>query len=153
LVSAGRDRVVNVWDVPTGVLGASASGGRALAPRFTLSNCTRAVWGMALSPDGQRLAVGGPFSDGSVRVYDMKTRQRLLTLMGDARILGVTFSPDGKRLASAGVDKTVRLWDATTGHEILTLRGHASFIARLLFSPDGQRLVSVSGDKTVRVWD
>jgi WD40 repeat protein len=65
----------------------------------------------------------------------------------------VAFSPDSQRLASAGLDKMVRLWDVTTGQEVLTLRGHADLVGRVLFSPDGQRLASASADGMVRVWD
>jgi WD40 repeat protein len=65
----------------------------------------------------------------------------------------VAFSPDGKRLASASVDRTVKVWDAATGQESLTLKGHTDYVMSVAFSPDGQRLASTSFDKTVKVWD
>jgi len=52
---------------------------------------------------------------------------------------GVCFSPDGTRLASAGDDKTVKLWDARTGEESRTLEGHTGKVHSVCFSPDGQR--------------
>jgi len=64
----------------------------------------------------------------------------------------VSFSPYGKRLASAGYDQTVKVWDAQTGQEALTLKGHTSQVESVSFSPDGKRLAS-AGDGTVRVWD
>jgi WD40 repeat protein len=59
----------------------------------------------------------------------------------------------GRVLASASYDKSVRVWDATSGEELLTLRGHEKSVDIVRWSPDGRRLVSGSGDGTVRVWD
>jgi len=80
MISASRDRMVNVWDLPSGEPGASAPADRVLAPRWTWGNGNNTVWCMALSPDGSRLAVGGPTADGNVRLYDMTTGNLLLTL-------------------------------------------------------------------------
>jgi WD40 repeat protein/serine/threonine protein kinase len=155
LISAARDLRVMVWDLPPTPEGALATGGRQLAPRWTLPDFSASPWCVALSADGTRLAIGGPLTDGNVRVYDMATGELLQKLpgMGAERIVGVAFSPDGRRLASAGMGRILRLWDTTTGKEALTLRGHLEPVRRVLFSPDGQRLASVSADGTVRVWD
>jgi hypothetical protein len=68
-------------------------------------------------------------------------------------VLSVAFSPDGKRLASASVDQSVKVWDTATGQESISLRGHSGRVWAVAFSPDGSRLASASEDQTVKVWD
>ena len=77
----------------------------------------------------------------------------------------MSFSPDGTRLASASANGIVKLWDVATGQELLTLKGHTSYVNSVVFSPDGTRLAS-AGDadppqgrrrqalgSSVKVWD
>jgi hypothetical protein len=68
-------------------------------------------------------------------------------------VLSASFSGDGSRIVSAGVDGTVRLWDAKSGKGIgEPLRGHQGQVWSALFSGDGRRIVSAGDDGTVRVW-
>jgi hypothetical protein len=53
-------------------------------------------------------------------------------------VLAVTFSPDGRRIASAGYDKTIKVWDAGSGQVLLTLKGHSDVVWHVAFSPDGR---------------
>ncbi|CAI7586026.1 unnamed protein product [Penicillium glandicola] len=65
----------------------------------------------------------------------------------------VAFSPDGRLVASASYDRTVRLWDTATGSMQQTLAGHSDWVRSVAFSPNGQQVASGSSDKTVRLWD
>jgi WD40 repeat protein len=65
----------------------------------------------------------------------------------------VTFSPDGSRIASASYDRTVKVWDARTGAEVLALRGHTNWVNAVSYSPDGARIATASLDRTVKIWD
>jgi WD40 repeat protein len=70
-----------------------------------------------------------------------------------SRVLSVTFSPDGSRIVSGGDDRTVKVWDATSGQHVLDLEGHTQRVTSVAVSPDGGRVASGSEDKTVKVWD
>jgi len=65
----------------------------------------------------------------------------------------VSWSPDGKTLASASGDWTVKLWEAASGKERATLTGHTGSVRFVSWSPDGKTLASASDDKTVKLWD
>jgi mono/diheme cytochrome c family protein len=68
-------------------------------------------------------------------------------------IRAVACSADGKRIASAGEDRTVRIWETSTGKELLRLEGHADEVLCVAFSKDGRSLISGGRDRTARVWD
>jgi WD40 repeat protein len=122
---------------------------------------TREVLGVCFSPDGKWIASAG--GDWAVKVWDAQTGQEVRTLeqrynrepikghIGE--VAGVCFSPDGTRIASASADKTVKLWNAKSGEEVLTLKRHTAPVSSVCFSTDGNRLVSASQDKTVKVWE
>ena len=69
------------------------------------------------------------------------------------QVTAVAWRPDGKTLASAGRDATVRLWDTTSGKEIATLKGHTDKVTSVAWSPDGKNLASTGYDARVRIWE
>src|SRR5262249_15942044 len=71
----------------------------------------------------------------------------------DSPVNGVAFSPDGKLIATASNDKTVKVWDAATGKEKYTLTGHDGYVWQVAFSPDGRYLASPTSHSTAKVWD
>jgi WD40 repeat protein/serine/threonine protein kinase len=89
----------------------------------------------------------------AVEVQDAATGS-VRTLIGHtADVIWIAFSPNGKRIATTGYDRTIKLWDTATGREVFTLRGHTAGVELLVFSPDGCRIVSSGLDATARVWD
>jgi WD40 repeat protein len=66
---------------------------------------------------------------------------------------GVAFSPDGKTIATASADKTVKLWDVATGKELATLEAHEDIVSSVAFSKDGAQLATGSFDGTAKVWN
>lgn len=143
----------------------------------TLTGHTQMVLGVAFSPDGSQLASVGakknnkhvygasqlsiqhadPIDDkrpGELKIWNLDTGREFFSVLGHGGgILNVAWSPDGKRLATAGSDQIIKLWNAATGEELKTLKGHTKPVNIVAFSPDSTELASGSGDGTVRIWD
>jgi WD40 repeat protein/serine/threonine protein kinase len=118
--------------------------------------------GMAFSPDGQKIVIGR--NDNTATVWDVESGRKIFTLVGlsfksDAPqrpgdiVNRIDFSPDGKRIVRISEDGKVKVLDAETGKETLTLEGRPGLAMSVSFSPDGKRIVSSNRDKTVKVWD
>ena len=71
----------------------------------------------------------------------------------ESDVQSVSFSPDGTQIASGSDDNTIKLWDASTGEALRTLKGHKSAVSSVSFSPDSTQIASGSADGTIKSWD
>jgi hypothetical protein len=112
-------------------------------------------WCIAYSPDGKSLAMvsGHIGTAGTYLVWDLATQTVRFRKSDNKGFRCVTYSHDGKLLAIASYDGSIRLVHPMTGKEISVLRGHKNGINAVAFSPDDKSLASSSLDKTGKVWD
>ncbi len=118
---------------------------------------------MAFSPEGKRLAIGS--REKYVKLWNVVSGREICTLEGHTwPVVKVEFSPDGARVVSCSSNSSgwgndqgkpceVKVWDAHSGAQMLSLKGHTSFVNCVTFSADGKRLATLSRDNTVKVWD
>ncbi|MEO1996046.1 MAG: protein kinase, partial [Planctomycetaceae bacterium] len=152
IVSGSRDNTLKVWDAASGQV------------TLTLKGHSGWVHSASFSPDGKRIVSGS--QDTTLMLWDLATGPEILSLK---RYLDpdvglsfcARFSPDGKRIVS-GDENTVKVWDAVTGLETLTIKGHSDRVSSVSFSPDGTRILSssapnyrlpVRNDRTLKLWN
>ena len=136
LVTQSRDRTVSVW----------TSQGELKHDNISYGSD---IWSLALSPDGQWVAIGG--KTGEVQIRRIEDGQPVQTLSHGGALAGIQFSPDGARLASWDHQgDTFKLWRIRDGSLQQTLEH--SLVWEVIFSPNGQTLATRSGNNTVKLW-
>jgi WD40 repeat protein/class 3 adenylate cyclase len=183
LATTGDDGLLKVWDPRTGDEIASVSGtagavgqsfdaeGRLLSATWPDDDTVRVVeaasgdivrtfrvvdmfpFDTALSPDGSRLVVAGGSVDFA-SVFDVRTGELVFRLpVQSLGVNSVSWSPDGRWIATGANDSSVRVWDAATGELEEELLGHSGVVSSVDWSPDSQRIVSGGSDGSARVWE
>lgn len=110
---------------------------------------------IAFSPDGVTLALGSG-SSGIIQFCDVATgklKRQLKVLSPRQGIYSLAFSPDGMKIAASTSRGWTRLWDVSSGKELVPFARHVASIETVVFSKDGSRVITASRDQTVRVWD
>lgn len=138
VVTSCRDPAARVWDTQTGKV-------------FKSLRNSNSVSQALFSPDGQKLLT--LMLRRNLQLWDWQTGKRVgPEMINDAVILQVSFSRDGKHIATAGSEGVARVWETETGQPIARLE-HQGSVVSVAFSPDDKWLATSSKDGFARVWD
>ncbi len=153
LIGNDYNDAARIWDARTG------------KPLVTLMGHSQGINSVAVFPDGQRVVTGN--GDKTAKIWNARTGKELVTLRGHTDgdysifmfpamqhgVSSVAVFSDGQRVVTGSPDKTAKIWDARTGKELVTLRGHKDWVTSVAVFPDGQGVITGSADRTARIWD
>jgi WD40 repeat protein len=152
IANGNSDNMIKIWDAETG------------EELKTFRGHEWTVWDVAFSPNGKWIVSGS--QDGTVKLWDVTTGREGFNLHRSDEVFSryesdfppgfshavtsIAFRPDGKRIASASLDRTIKLWDVKTGAELATLQRQGT---RVVFSPDGKRIAAGGCERAFKIWD
>jgi WD40 repeat protein len=132
-----------IWDITTG---------RQVGHPFTFSY-TVSLLAPRFSPDNTQLAVANTGNSGQVSILDVATHKVVTVLTAHTgQVQDIAYSPNGKLLATASLDHTVRIWDAHTGRPLRILQ-HPNPVDTVAFSPNSDKVATLDFAGTIRIWD
>jgi WD40 repeat protein len=145
LLASGSFQEVLLWDAQTG----------ALVKRLT--GFVDRVVTLAFSPNGKWLATGGgaPTQDGEIKIFDVDSGRLIVEIPNghSDTVFGVSFSPDGTKLATCGADKFVKVFEVPSGRFLKAFEGHTHHVLDVAWKANGKLLVSGGADNVLKVWD
>lgn len=140
LASAGADKVIKVWKLPSGELSA------------TLDGHVEAVTDVCFADNDQYLISAS--EDMNVIVWDAKSFKKIYQKKEHSKpIRGLDASAEGKYFATGSGDGNIIIWETTTGNVLKKLEAHDNWVRTLAFSPDGKTLASGGDDKKIILWE
>lgn len=141
IASGSSEGPIRLWDAAT------------LREKRAIETAPRVVEALAFSPDGMVLAAAGS-GRRQIDLWSMNDERALASLAAHTDdVVRLTFSPNGRQLASASKDRSVVLWDISSAKVVHRLDGHRGTVHGVSFSPDGQGLATASEDGSVRFWN
>ena len=164
IASGSADGMIKLWNVESG------------KEIHTLNGHRGSVNSISFSPDGKTIASGD--ADGKIKIWNVASSKEIRTLSEsqdsvkirilsgyqesigsltlnehNAPVNSVSFSPDGKTIASGGADGKIKIWNVASSKEILTLNEHNAPVNSVSFSPDGKTIASGGADGKIKIWN
>ncbi len=144
-IVSGSFQEISIWDAKTG------------AHLRTIYGFAHEVVALAFSADGKLLATGGgaPTEEGEVKFFEVGSWNQLGEIKKghSDTVYGLSFNPDGKKIATCSSDKIIKVWDVPSGKFDKSFEGHTNHVLDVGWSADGKFLASAGGDNVVKVWD
>jgi hypothetical protein len=144
IASSGFQEVI-LWDAQTGAL------------RQRVTGFADRVMALGFSPNSKLLATGGgaPTEDGEIKVLEVPSGKVVADIKNghSDTVFGVSFSPDGNKLATCAADKFVKVFEMPSGKFLKSFEGHTHHVLDVGWKGDGKLLASAGADNVIKVWD